>query len=814
MTPPSLQNHRSARVQARWHVYPATLIGFGLMVSVAFVMVAWLGGHGPTQQIAQQIQWFQQHPPTWVQAPALSLEHLLIPTIALLGTVLITMKLSPQPNTWSRGIVVGTLAILTLRYLLWRSLSTLNFGTPLSGLLSVGLLGLELLTLSASTIQLFLLFKVRDRRREADVLSVDVQSGDYRPSVDVLIPTYDEPEAILRRTVIGCQAMDYANHRVYLLDDTCRPGVQHLAQELGCEYITRPDNRHAKAGNLNHAIAQTTGDLIVVFDADFVPTTNFLTRTLGFFQKPNVALVQTPQSFYNPDPLARNLRLESVLTPEEEVFYRQIQPMRDGTRSVTCCGSSFVVRRSALEPLGGFDTESIAEDYFTGVRLSALDYDLVYLNEKLSAGLAPENMADYATQRIRWARGTLQALFIQANPLTLPGLTWVQRLVHLEGLLHWFTNLSRIGFLLMPLVYAFMGIIPIWATPSELVYFFLPYYAVQMVTFAWLNDRSRSALLSDLYSIVLCFPIALAVLQTLIRPFSRGFKVTPKGTESDRFRFNWVLASPLILLFIATAASLWVNVGMYLMQRFWVHHMMADGANAMKSYGLGWIWSAYNLVMVGLALLILLDVPRPDSHPWFPLQRTVRLTMHLPSSVSQLPQLALHHVTDDQSRLPGWSPVRAEESSSVSPAHLPKPTFWGTTTLLSQVGMEVALPKLDQQPHIPGGDLAVTLEMVEEQLAIAGQITHMGDRHGIPVVQIRFDELTLAQQRQMIQLLFCRPGQWQRHQTPGELETLWLLTRTLLRPHALLAAGEPRTIAVSSVRRRKGGRPADEWRLS
>jgi cellulose synthase (UDP-forming) len=366
----------------------------------------------------------------------------------------------------------------------------------------------------------------------------------------------------------------------------------------------------------------------------------------------------------------------------------------------------------------------------------------------------------------------------------------------------------------MPLVYAFMGIIPIWATPSELVYFFLPYYAVQMVTFAWLNDRSRSALLSDLYSIVLCFPIALAVLQTLIRPFSRGFKVTPKGTESDRFRFNWVLASPLILLFIATAASLWVNMGMYLMQRFWVHHMMADGANAMKSYGLGWIWSAYNLVMVGLALLILLDVPRPDAHPWFPLQRTVRLTMHLPSSTAHLPQLALHHVTDNQSGLPGWSSAWSEESSSVSPAHLPKPTFWGTTTLLSQVGMEVALPKLDQYPRIPDGDLSVTLEMVEEQLAIAGQITHMGDRHGVPVVQIRFDDLTLAQQRQMIQLLFCRPGQWQRHQTPGELETLWLLTRTLLRPHALLAAGEPRTIAVSSVRRRKGGRPADEWRLS
>jgi cellulose synthase (UDP-forming) len=118
----------------------------------------------------------------------------------------------------------------------------------------------------------------------------------------------------------------------------------------------RPDNRYAKAGNLNHAIAKTSGELIVVFDADFIPTKNFLIRTVGFFQHEKVALVQTPQTFYNIDPIARNLGLENVLTPEEEVFYRQIQPIRDGAGSVVCSGTSFVVRRSALEAIGGFVT--------------------------------------------------------------------------------------------------------------------------------------------------------------------------------------------------------------------------------------------------------------------------------------------------------------------------------------------------------------------------------------------------------------------------------------------------------------------------
>lgn len=185
------------------------------------------------------------------------------------------MKVSPQPRRWSRRLVVGILIILTLRYILWRSLSTLNVADPLNGVFSLGLFFFEMLLLLSSTIQLFLMLNVKDRHREAEEKSVAVVNGSFTPSVDILIPTYNEPVFILRRTVIGCQAIEYPNKKVYLLDDTRRPEMRELAQELGCEYITRPDNRHAKAGNLNHAIPQTNGELIVVFDADFVPTKTF-----------------------------------------------------------------------------------------------------------------------------------------------------------------------------------------------------------------------------------------------------------------------------------------------------------------------------------------------------------------------------------------------------------------------------------------------------------------------------------------------------------------------------------------------------------
>lgn len=715
----------------------ATLVMLGVIAGSGAIAAAWFAGQGNIRKIFAQINEIQQNPPLWLEVPMVTGEYLIFPTVALFLIVLGVMKASPRPKDWSRVVVVTILLFLTIRYLLWRSASTLNVSTPLDGVFSLGLFFLEIFMLLSNCILMFLMLRVRDRRHQADQVSLDVIAGTFTPTVDIMIPTYDEPAFILRRTIIGCQALDYPCKKVYLLDDTCRHETKALAAELGCEYISRRDNSYAKAGNLNHAIAQTTGELIVVFDADFVPTTNFLTRTVGFFQDAQLALVQTPQSFYNPDPIARNLGLENILTPEEEVFYRQIQPIRDGAGSVICAGTSFVMRRSALAAAGGFVTDSLSEDYFTGIRIAAQGYRLIYLDEKLSAGLAAENIAAHAIQRLRWARGTLQAFFIKSNPLTIPGLNPLQRLAHLEGLLHWFTSISRVGFLLVPLAYSFFGVIPIRASTAEILYFFLPYYLVQLSVFSWLNHRSRSALLSDIYSLVLCFPLAVTVVRVMLNPFSKGFKVTPKGTASDRFSYNWSLALPLLILFIASAISLWINFGNCMIQGSWTESYDTSS----KGLGLGWIWSIYNLLMIGTALLILLDVPRPSPYEWFDLRRTVRV-------------------------------------------NLGDATFWGVTTMISEIGVEIALT----QPGFPAlatENLPLTLEILEHHLSIAGQVIRTDFSHEFPTVRVMFQQLTLEQQRQLVGMLFCRPGQWKRRRTPGEFQSIWILFRVLLRPRVL-----------------------------
>lgn len=737
----------------------ATWVMFLVLALTAGICGAWFFQEQTLGRIMGKLNQLQASPPFWLEAPMVAVGYLLAPTVVLVLMAWLIMQMSPVPRPWSRTIVVTILLVLTVRYVLWRSLTTLNLANPTSGIASIGLLLLELVMVGGSTLQLFLMLQVRDRKQQADACAIAVESGRFAPTVDVFIPTYNEPAFILRRTIIGCQALDYAHKRVYLLDDTCRPEIKALAADLGCEYRTRPDNRYAKAGNLNHAIAQTDGELIVVFDADFIPTRNFLTRTIGFFQDATIALVQTPQSFYNSDPIARNLGLENILTPEEEVFYRQIQPIRDGAGSVICAGTSFVVRRQALAAAGGFVTDSLSEDYFTGIRLSAQGYQLVYLDEKLSAGLAAEDMAAHATQRLRWARGTLQAFFIEANPLTIPGLTPLQRLAHLEGLLHWFTSLSRVGYLLAPLLYA-AGIVPIRATADKTLFFFLPYYLVQLTVFAWLNHRSRSAILSDIYSLVLTFPLALTVLQVFLNPFAKGFQVTPKGGSRDRFSFNWNLAFPLIVLFAITAVSLWRNLGLVMIQGGWDTTVPAAVAKPMPGLDLGWLWSLYNLVMIGIALLILLDVPKPDRHEWFDLRRTVWLR------VDELHLLASHK----------------KPETAVQPRQ-----FWGMTTMLSEGGAEVQLTQSGFPDLVKGQEVSVTLEILEEALPLTGVVTSLSYKGGFPSVRVRFQvqEMDLAQQRRLVDMLFCRPGQWQRYDTPGELRSLWLLCRVLLKPRFL-----------------------------
>lgn len=260
---------RASLQQARLRL--TTLILVGMVVGTGVFVWAWFQGVGRLPAVFAQLERLQQNPPWWVEAPMVTGAYLVAPTVVLLLLALLIMQLSPEPRRWSRILVASILLALTARYLTWRTLATLNFSSPINGLFSLGLFGLELLVISGNLVMLVLLLRARDRHRQADQLEQTVKTGSYIPSIDIFIPTLNEPLAVLRRTLVGCQTLDYARKTVWLLDDGKRPEVEALCRDLGCRYLSRPKPLHAKAGNLNYALRQTQADLIAIFDADFIP---------------------------------------------------------------------------------------------------------------------------------------------------------------------------------------------------------------------------------------------------------------------------------------------------------------------------------------------------------------------------------------------------------------------------------------------------------------------------------------------------------------------------------------------------------------
>src|SRR5690349_1196230 len=367
-----------------------------------------------------------------------------------------------------RQIILALTLLLYVRYLVWRGLYTLNTNDWAGLLIS----SLVLLAEAYGLVQLiFFTFQAwRPMERQSPPIKT-------YPTVDVFVTVVNEPLDILRRTLVGCTSQDYPpkKYKVYVLDDGHRQDVRSLARSMGCCYITRVGRNHAKAGNLNHALKQTSGELIAVFDTDHVPTSSFLRETVGFFENKRVAFVQTPHHFYNPDIFQKNLRLESELKNEQALFFRILQPGRDAHNSAFFAGSCGLFRRGPLMEIGGFQTDTITEDIHTSMLLHAKGYESRFLNKVLAAGLMPETFGGYLKQRSRWAMGCVQLCW-KSNPLIVRGLTLAQRMDYFGSIYYFFHGVPRVVCLGAPLFALFLGISPVHASVWDLIHLFGSYF--------------------------------------------------------------------------------------------------------------------------------------------------------------------------------------------------------------------------------------------------------------------------------------------------------------------------------------------------
>ena len=437
--------------------------------------------------------------------------------------------------------------ILSLSYLIWRTIFTIDYAIGIFGLIWPFLL----LMAETYSFVVFTSFSFASMKAPENNLSAQEKDINYFPTVDIFICTYNENENILRDTILGCKNIKYkkANKKIYLLDDGNRPNIKQLTKDLEINYITRDTNKGFKAGNINNALKKTDSEFIIVFDADHIPVSTFLIELIDFFKDEKIALVQTPQHFLNPDPFQKNLNLTKQLTNEQDLFFRIIQPGLSQWNSAICSGTNFIIRREPLEKIGGLPEFSITEDMDLGMRLESMGLIIKYYNKPLAAGLAPETFQDYLNQRLRWCAGTLQTFLFNKNNI-FKKLNFPQKCFYSSGILYYFLGFPRIIFLLSPMLYLLFGIKPLSAPLYQIAVFLIICYGIKVCLFRKIAKKYRNFLFTDVYETAIAVYLSITVIKTIINPHSPKFTITSKDLGESHTNYKLVLPQ-LILLFAA-----------------------------------------------------------------------------------------------------------------------------------------------------------------------------------------------------------------------------------------------------------------------
>jgi cellulose synthase (UDP-forming) len=514
--------------------------------------------------------------------------------VLIMGMLLLTMFFPKARH----GVMLLTV-LTSVRHLLWRGTETLDFSTPVSICITVVLYGAELIAFFAMVIGYFQIWE----QKENPSIDISDISDESLPSVDVMICTYNEPVSVLYRSVVGSMSMDYPNMTVYLCDDGNRTEMRDLAYRLGVKYIGREKNTHAKAGNLNNAMKFSTGEFVLVFDADHVPCKNFLKETIGFFLDGEMGFIQTPQHFFTADPFQRNLLATRQINNEQDLFFHVIQPGNDHWGAAFFAGSGAIFRRTAIASAGGFAVETITEDVHTGMRIHGQGWKSLYYNKDLAAGMAQDSFVDVIKQRLRWARGMTQ-IFCLENPMFAKGLSFAQRICYFTGIWYFFHGLPRLAFLVAPLFFLLFGFKTINSGFIEVLIYYLPSFIATSIGYTIVSRGVRHSFWSEVYETTFCIYLSLTTFLTFLAPKNAKFRVTPKGNLIASVNFNWRIVLPQILI---TALTLF-GIGMAITRGSQTPEY-AGGIYA------NLIWSVYNLILLLGSIYVAQERPQFRQSP-------------------------------------------------------------------------------------------------------------------------------------------------------------------------------------------------------
>jgi len=545
----------------------------------------------------------------------LPLLELVAPTLIVVALIYVLPPLLPMRRTWARLLVFATVWVVILRYQEWRLFTTV---LPADGeWYEVGWVwfcyAVELFAEIDALILYLAFLRRKDRSAEADLHEQRLRAtATTLPSVDVFIPTYNEPLEVLEKTITGALCLDYPNFKVWVLDDGRRAWLRDFCQTKGVGYLTRPNNSHAKAGNINHAVNLTDGEFVAIFDADFIPQRQFLMRTMGFFEDPKIGIVQVPHAFYNNDPLQTNLALQKSLPDDQRFFFEAIMPSRDGWDAAFCCGSNSVTRRAALQAVGNaLPTGSITEDMLLTLAMLRKGYITRYLCEHLAFGLAPESLQAFFVQRQRWARGATQILFLPEGPLG-SNISFMHRLLFLPT--HWLSqSMIMLMTVITPIVFLWTGLLPmVNVDTASVVSYIVPMVLAVIGGVCAYAPGQYFPLATQVLGTFQSFKILPTVIATLLKPFGHAFKVTPKGASARAQSYERSIFWTAATLIFLTVAGLVINT--------MPEYRIVTQGSLLPIVA---IWSAVNVLVLFLVCMMSLQAFAKRGEERFPLQEPV-----------------------------------------------------------------------------------------------------------------------------------------------------------------------------------------------
>lgn len=408
------------------------------------------------------------------------------------------------------------------------------------------------------------------------------------PDVDIFIATHNEDYEIVYKTLNGCVNIyypDMSKVHIFIADDTNRPEIKKLADEFSVGYFGLENNKHAKSGNLNNALSQTNSPLIATFDADMIPYQEFLMETVPYFladrkdEKP-IGLIQTPQSFYNPDIFQFHFFSEDKLPNEQDFFSNSVNVLNNTRGAAVYTGSNTLIRRKAIEEAGGFPTDTITEDFELGVRMNVAGYMNYSTTKPMASGLTPTDLRSVIKQRIRWGRGVIKSSY-NTNIFFNPKLSFGQKMIYVNGYFYWSSFFRRLVYIIAPVLYTVFQIRIVKANVWLLIIFWLPSYLMTKLAMRDVTDSYRTQTWGEIVETVFAPYLVVPIFLESIGISEKAFKVTSKNV-SDR-NFDYLFAFPYFLLWLLSVYGLITfNYGKYGSELFYgsvisfwlIHHII------------------------------------------------------------------------------------------------------------------------------------------------------------------------------------------------------------------------------------------------